>query len=66
MEGKIIKCVPNDPIERSPEDILDAEIFENEDDVIKIMARFDEYDRDKQILIKILLNINKSLKIRDN
>ena len=46
-------------------DIL-KEIFENEDDVIKIMARFDEYDRDKQILIKILLNINKSLKIRDN
>ena len=46
-------------------DIL-KEIFENEDDVIKIMARFDEYDRDKQILIKILLNINKSLKVRDN
>ena len=46
-------------------DIL-MEIFEKEDDVIKIMARFDEYDRDKQILIKILLNINKSLKIKDN
>ena len=33
MEGKIIKCVPNDPIERSPEDILDAEIFENEGEI---------------------------------
>ena len=42
-------------------DIL-KEIFESEDNVIKIMARFDEYDRDKQILIKILLNISKSLK----
>ena len=33
MEGKILKCVPNDPIERSPEDILDAEIFENEGEI---------------------------------
>lgn len=46
-------------------DIL-MEIFENEDDVIKVMARFDEYDRDKQILMKILLNINKSLKVKDS
>ena len=45
-------------------DIL-MDIFENEDKVISVLSRFDEYDKDKQILIKILLNINKSLKIRD-
>ena len=45
-------------------DIL-MEIFEKEEDVISIMSRFDEYDRDKQILIKILLNINKSLRVKD-
>ena len=27
MEGKIIKCVPNEPIERSPDDIIGAEIY---------------------------------------
>ena len=45
-------------------DIL-LEIFENENKVISIMSRFDEYDKDKQILIKILLNISKTLKIKD-
>ena len=45
-------------------DIL-KEIFENEDDVIKILARLDQYDQDRQILIKILLNISKQLKIKD-
>ena len=45
-------------------DIL-LEIFESEDKVISILSRFDEYDKDKQILIKILLNISKSLKIKD-
>ncbi len=45
-------------------DIL-LEIFESEDKVVGVLSRFDEYDKDKQILIKILLNISKSLKIRD-
>ena len=45
-------------------DIL-LEIFESEDKVISVLSRFDEYDKDKQILIKILLNINKSLKVKD-
>ncbi len=45
-------------------DIL-LEIFESEDKVISVLSRFDEYDKDKQILIKILLNISKSLKIKD-
>lgn len=45
-------------------DIL-LEIFENEDKVVSVLSRFDEYDKDKQILIKILLNISKSLKIKD-
>ena len=45
-------------------DIL-LEIFENEDKVISVLSRFDEYDKDKQILIKILLNISKSLKINN-
>ena len=45
-------------------DIL-LEIFESEDKVISILSRFDEYDKDKQILIKILLNINKALKIKE-
>ncbi|MBP5683839.1 MAG: YgjV family protein [Bacilli bacterium] len=43
-------------------DIL-MEIFESEDNVLSVMSRLEEYDRDKQILIKILLNINKSIKI---
>ena len=43
-------------------DIL-MDIFENEDNVLSVMSRLEEYDRDKQILIKILLNINKSIKI---
>ena len=45
-------------------DIL-LEIFESEDKVISVLSRFEEYDKDKQILIKILLNISKSLKIKD-
>lgn len=45
-------------------DIL-LEIFESEDKVVSVLSRFDEYDKDKQILIKILLNISKSLKIKD-
>lgn len=45
-------------------DIL-LEIFESEDKVISILSRIDKYDKDKQILIKILLNINKSLKMKD-
>ena len=43
-------------------DIL-MDIFESEDNVLSVMSRLEEYDRDKQILIKILLNINKSIKI---
>ena len=39
------------------------DIFESEDNVLSVMSRLEEYDRDKQILIKILLNINKSIKI---
>ncbi len=45
-------------------DIL-LEIFESEDKVISVLSRFDEYDKDRQILIKILLNISKSLKVKD-
>ena len=45
-------------------DIL-LEIFESEDKVISVLSRLDEYDKDRQILIKILLNISKSLKIKD-
>jgi len=45
-------------------DIL-LEIFESEDKVISVLSRLDEYDKDKQILIKILLNISKSLKINN-
>ncbi len=45
-------------------DVL-LEIFESEDKVISVLSRFDEYDKDKQILIKILLNISKSLKINN-
>lgn len=45
-------------------DIL-LEIFESEDKVVSVLSRFDEYDKDKQILIKILLNISKSLKMKD-
>ena len=45
-------------------DIL-LEIFESEDKVIGVLSRIDEYDKDRQILIKILLNISKSLRIKD-
>ena len=45
-------------------DIL-LEIFESEDKVISVLSRLDEYDKDKQILIKILLNINKTLRIKN-
>ena len=45
-------------------DIL-LEIFESEDKVVSVLSRFDEYDKDRQILIKILLNISKNLRIKD-
>lgn len=43
-------------------DVL-VDIFESEDKALSVLSRFDEYDKDKQIMIKILLNINKMLKL---
>jgi len=45
-------------------DIL-MNIFDNENVVISVLSRMDEYNNDKKIMIKILLNINKMLKLKD-